>query len=180
MYGDIGHGIILTIAAFVLILCEKSMIRQRARGEMNEIISMVFDGRYMLLMMGLFAVYAGTIYNDVFSIPTAVFDSGYEQKPNLTNEWQLASRPYPYGLDPIWAEKTNELQFYNSFKMKMSVSLGVTQMVFGIILSLCNHVYFGDRVSAYFEFVPRMIFILSVFGYMVSRESRLEVAECSC
>ena len=52
-------------------------------------------------------------------------------------------------------------------KMKMAVTLGVTQMCFGIILSLTNHVYFTTGLAVYFEFIPRMVFMLSTFGYMV-------------
>jgi len=43
----------------------------------------------------------------------------------------------------------------------------VTQMIFGILLSLSNHLYFGDWISVYWEFIPRMVFMLSTFGYMV-------------
>ena len=50
--------------------------------------------------------------------------------------------------------------------MKLSVVLGVTHMLLGVCLSLCNHLYFGDRVSALFEFIPRLLFLLCLFGYM--------------
>lgn len=50
----------------------------------------------------------------------------------------------------------------------MAVTVGVIQMVFGLILSVFNHVYFGNYMSIYAEFIPQLIFILSLFGYMVS------------
>jgi V-type H+-transporting ATPase subunit a len=54
---------------------------------------------------------------------------------------------YPYGVDPVWVGKSNELRFYNSLKMKLAVSLGVIHMLFGIILSAFNHIHFKNRLA---------------------------------
>ena len=40
---------------------------------------------------------------------------------------------YPIGLDPKWYVASNELNFFNSLKMKMAVIIGVLQMSFGNI-----------------------------------------------
>jgi len=45
--------------------------------------------------------------------------------------------------------------------------LGVTQMVLGITLSLFNALYFKHYVDIWYEFIPQMIFMLSLFGYLV-------------
>jgi len=45
--------------------------------------------------------------------------------------------------------------------------LGVTQMLFGIILGLCNDLFWGDYLTVAFEFVPRFLFLFCTFGYMV-------------
>ena len=74
---------------------------------------------------------------------------------------------YAFGVDPGWYHTGNELAFFNSFKMKLAVTLGVIQMAFGIFLSLANHLYWKDYLHVWFEFVPRLVFLLATFGYMI-------------
>lgn len=73
---------------------------------------------------------------------------------------------YPFGVDPIWHGTRTELTFLNSVKMKMSIVMGVVHMTLGIVMSLFNHLYFRDRLSLIFEFIPQMIFLWSLFGYL--------------
>jgi V-type H+-transporting ATPase subunit a len=73
---------------------------------------------------------------------------------------------YPFGMDPKWYVSTNELAFFNSMKMKISVILGVTQMLFGIVLKGLNAVYFNLPMDLIFEFIPQIIFLSMLFGYM--------------
>lgn len=44
-------------------------------------------------------------------------------------QYHFTGRTYPYGLDPRWFHTSNQLAFINSFKMKLSVTIGVVQMV---------------------------------------------------
>ena len=60
----------------------------------------------------------------------------------------------------------NKITFFNSLKMKMSVILGVCQMVFGIILKATNDLHFKKPLDLWCEFVPQMIFMNGIFGYM--------------
>lgn len=101
--------------------------------------------------MGLFAAYCGFVYNDFMSIPLYIFDScyplpvsspHYKAPGNSTHTLesgisanhthhvqpemiQFPDCVYPIGVDPAWYMSTNELNFLNSLKMKISVILGV-------------------------------------------------------
>uniref|UniRef100_A0A5G2QNA8 V-type proton ATPase subunit a n=3 Tax=Sus scrofa TaxID=9823 RepID=A0A5G2QNA8_PIG len=148
--------------------------------------STVFSGRYIILLMGIFSIYTGLIYNDCFSKSLNIFGSSWSVRPmfdgyNWTEETLRGNPvlqlnpavlgvfggPYPFGIDPIWNIATNKLTFLNSFKMKMSVILGIIHMMFGVSLSLFNHIYFKRPLNIYFGFIPEIIFMTSLFGYLV-------------
>ncbi|XP_064172605.1 V-type proton ATPase 116 kDa subunit a 1-like isoform X2 [Anguilla rostrata] len=185
MFGDLGHGLLMTCAALYLVLRESRLLAQKND---NEMFSMVFSGRYIILLMGIFSVYTGIIYNDCFSKSLNVFGSGWSVRPmfrsgegnwsegllNTTRFLQLDpavkgvfSGPYPLGIDPIWNLANNKLTFLNSFKMKMSVILGVVHMLFGVTLSLFNHLYFKKPLNIFLGFIPEIVFMSSLFGYLV-------------
>ncbi|KAJ6985600.1 hypothetical protein NC653_023524 [Populus alba x Populus x berolinensis] len=82
-------------------------------------------------------------------------------------EGLIKVRPtYPFGVDPVWHGSRSELPFLNSLKMKMSILLGVAQMNLGIILSYFNATYFKNSLNIWFQFIPQMIFLNSLFGYL--------------
>ncbi|KAJ9463342.1 Vacuolar proton translocating ATPase 100 kDa subunit [Diplonema papillatum] len=74
MYGDIGHGLMVTVAAAIMILMEKSLGASR----LNEMVAMIFDARYLLFLMGLFATWYGFLYNDTFGLMLSYSESGYQ------------------------------------------------------------------------------------------------------
>jgi V-type H+-transporting ATPase subunit a len=69
-------------------------------------------------------------------------------------------------LDPAWHGATNELIFANSLKMKLSVILGVTQMLVGLLLRFANSVHESNAVDFLCECCPMMVFMLCFFGFM--------------
>ena len=73
---------------------------------------------------------------------------------------------YKFGIDPKWYISKNQLAFFNSLKMKLSVIVGVAHMTLGIILRGLNNIYFNDSIGFIFEFIPQLIFMLLLFGYM--------------
>ena len=50
--------------------------------------------------------------------------------------------------------------------MKISIILGVTHMMFGITVSYMNSKYFGKTVNIICEFIPQVLFLSCMFGYM--------------
>jgi V-type H+-transporting ATPase subunit a len=177
MYGDVGHGIIMTCFAAFLVIRENDFLGK----PMNEIFGMIFGGRYLILLMGLFATYVGILYNDMFGISTEMFASGYTW-PELHANMTTVTPLYPsgrgagvnvnpdstvvFGIDAAWAETENKLEFYNSVKMKCAIIIGVIQMLAGLVLSLMNHLYFKDWKHIIFGFIPEVIFLMCTFGYM--------------
>ncbi|THG98053.1 hypothetical protein EW026_g4069 [Hermanssonia centrifuga] len=166
MFGDIGHGFIIFLAALWMILREK----QWAKADLGEIIGTFFYGRYIILLMGTFSIYTGLIYNDIFSKSLHLFHSGWEWPEPHGNETVSAipnEHTYPFGLDPAWHEAENSLIFSNSYKMKMSIVLGVIHMTFAICLQVPNHIRFKRYSDIYTNFIPQMLFMQSIFGYLV-------------
>uniref|UniRef100_A0A672QNR9 V-type proton ATPase subunit a n=1 Tax=Sinocyclocheilus grahami TaxID=75366 RepID=A0A672QNR9_SINGR len=187
MFGDLGHGSVMTLFALWMVLTEKDHKRRRPG---NQVWTTFFDGRYIILMMGLFSIYTGLIYNDCFSKSLNIFGSAWSVKAMFTNATSLQqevnetlqtnalltldpnvsgvfSGPYPLGIDPIWNMAVNRLTFLNSYKMKMSVIIGVIHMSFGVVLSVFNHLHFRQKFKIYLLFLPELLFLLCLFGYLV-------------
>ncbi|XP_030370826.1 V-type proton ATPase 116 kDa subunit a [Scaptodrosophila lebanonensis] len=173
MFGDMGHGFILFLLGLWMVVDEKRLSKTRG----GEIWNIFFTGRYIILLMGIFAVYTGFHYNDMFSKSINVFGSHwvvqYNRTTVLTNP-TLTLNPstdtrgvYPMGLDPVWQSASNKIVFLNTYKMKLSIIFGVLHMVFGICLSVENFVYFKQKAYIFLQFVPQILFLLLMFGYMV-------------
>lgn len=168
MFGDWGHGICLLLAALYFIIREKKLSSQK----LDDITAMTFGGRYVIFMMSLFSIYTGLIYNEFFSVPFELFGpSAYVCRDDSCRDSTTiglikAGPTYPFGVDPVWHGTRSELPFLNSLKMKMSILLGVAQMNLGIIMSYCNAKFFKNNVNVWFQFVPQVIFLNSLFGYL--------------
>jgi len=181
MFGDLGHGMIMLAFALYLVLNEKQFKRQA----LDEIFGMAFGGRYCILLMGIFSLFTGLLYNEFFSMPMVLFGPSRAKclvdgvaQPGVTDlracgdiaggsvAFLPGTPPYPLGVDPVWHGTKSELPFLNSVKMKMSIVLGIVHMNLGIVISLLNHLHFRDALSVVFEFVPQMIFLNALFGYL--------------
>ncbi|KAK3206101.1 hypothetical protein Dsin_020147 [Dipteronia sinensis] len=168
MFGDWGHGICLLLGALVLIAQERKLSTQK----LGSFMEMLFGGRYVLLLMSLFSIYCGLIYNEFFSVPYHIFGgSAYKCRDATCSDAHSVGLikyqdTYPFGVDPSWRGSRSELPFLNSLKMKMSILLGVVQMNLGILLSYFNARFFGSSLDIRYQFVPQVIFLNSLFGYL--------------
>jgi V-type H+-transporting ATPase subunit a len=178
MFGDIGHGSLLLV--FGAILC---LVNDKLKNTPVEAIGMI---RYLVLLMGFFATFNGFIYNEFFAIPTSMLGTScYSLEPMVlavTNDTDVHDPKvfgyprlngddplkcvYPFGIDPVWFVSDQFLAFTNNFKMKTAVIFAILQMSLGIILKGANAIYFKQPLDFIFEFIPQILLLLVLFGWM--------------
>lgn len=176
MFGDAGHGLILALFAGWMVLKEKPLAAQKSE---NEIWNIFFGGRYIIFLMGLFSIYTGMVYNDIFSKSFNIFGSAWTVNYNTStlrensglqlnpNSIDYRQTPYPFGMDPVWQLAENKIIFFNSYKMKISIVIGIIHMLFGVTVGLCNYLYFKKVENVFTTFIPQVIFLTFLFAYMV-------------
>lgn len=121
------------------------LISARIKPYLGNLIHSFCAGRYVLLLMAIFSIYTGLLYNEFFSIPTSIFGpskwacptdhtlqdrAAMEMNSTLcpsafsTGLERTSKTPFPIGIDPTWHGTRTELTFLNSIKMKLSIILG--------------------------------------------------------
>ncbi|EZA48636.1 hypothetical protein DMN91_001368 [Ooceraea biroi] len=179
MFGDAGHGLIMLLFALIMVLREKKFLAEKSD---DEIWNLFFGGRYIILLMGLFSIYSGFIYNDAFAKSLNIFGSSWRAKftyndtlYNKTLELychadagHYLQTPYPLGMDPVWSLALNKIVFQNSFKMKLSIIFGVAHMIFGVCMNIINIVNFKRYSVLFLEFFPQLLFLMLLFLYLAA------------
>ncbi|CAD8048874.1 unnamed protein product [Paramecium sonneborni] len=180
MFGDIGHGAAILVFGIFLSMNkifsprseQRKLREQRIQlglqiqkqtnskdfndEDLNDfnLTQIIFDLRYMLLLCGAFSLYTGFIYNEFFGLQLNIFGSCLNQKDCT----------YPFGIDPQY----EELGFRNSYKMKLAIIIGFSQMLLGIICSGFNYFYFKKWINLFVIFPARLLFFTLFIGYMVT------------
>jgi V-type H+-transporting ATPase subunit a len=167
MFGDFGHGTLMALAACAMIYWEKPL----SRSKQDELFAMAFYGRYIMLMFGIFSMFTGLVYNDVFSKTFSPFDSSFRYdtgagRESVVGELRKDYR-YPFGMDWAWHGAENDLLMSNSYKMKLAILLGWAHMTYALVLQYVNARHFSSPIDIWANFVPGMIFFQSIFGYLV-------------
>eukprot|EP00941_MAST-03F_sp_MAST-3F-sp1_P004899 g4899.t1 len=171
MFGDLGHGSLILLVALFLVLKEDWMAHQLKTSNnalFKEMGGMLYGGRYLLLFMGCCSAYMGLLYNEFFSLTLNLFGSTWDVsgQGNGVMKGKYGETVYPFGMDPQWLVSVNELAMVNSFKMKLAVIIGVSQMTLGVFHKLSNYIHFRDWICLVFEAIPQIIFISAIFNYM--------------
>lgn len=162
MFGDIAHGLVLLTLSIYICYKKDFLIKT------GSLFASAVPYRYLLLLMSIFSSFAGFLYNDFGAVPLNLASSCFDKRIGHTEEFTRSNTncTYLFGFDPKWYSSVNELQFINSFKMKLSVIVGVLHMLLGIVLKGLNARNERKPIDFWFEFVPQFIFMVAFFGYM--------------
>lgn len=169
MFGDVGHAIIVMSIAIVLVyMSNRRETSGRNSQKMDDTTAIIYGGRYVILLMGIFSIITGLIYNDIFSLPLTIFSSAYNVD---SKDYKLVrkneSYVYPLGVDPLIILSDGALIFLNSYKMKQAVIFGVLQMFLGVCISALNFIHDENHAEIFCTFIPQITFMLCIPGYLV-------------
>ncbi|GIQ80831.1 V-type ATPase, V0 complex, 116kDa subunit family [Kipferlia bialata] len=128
-------------------------------------IAILFSGRYLILVMSVMAILTGFIYNDYFGLAFPLFGTSISYA-SPDDQFGISEGVYAFGMDPNWHWANNSMTFINSYKMKMSVLLGVSQMIWGLFLRLVNLLHFKKYLELFGSWIGEVIFMFGIFGYL--------------
>jgi V-type H+-transporting ATPase subunit a len=113
MFGDWGHGICLLLGALVLIARESKLSTQK----LGSFMEMLYGGRYVLLLMSLFSIYCGLIYNEFFSVPYHIFGGSAYKCRDTTCRYVLSLFPKSLNKLKLTGVSCKTYLFFNIYHL---------------------------------------------------------------
>lgn len=116
--------------------------------------------------------YCGIIYNEFFGLNLGFFDTCYQIPPFVHDTIETravrisADCVYPIGLDSIWKGAQNQMQYVNSYKMKLAVIFGICHMLLGLGIKIINNIRTKSWLTLFTVAIPQIVFMLCTFVYM--------------
>lgn len=108
-------------------------------------VLMLAGGRYMITLMGMFAVYAGFLYNDFFSLGVDIFGSRYIESSRVGSTINVGY--------------TNVVYILNIFNMLYI--LYILYMLCILYISyICIYIHIYGAIFFYFPFIHLLIFFI--------------------
>ena len=163
MFGDLAHGLVIFFTAAYVCAFKNYLLKDE-----DSSLAGFVGPRYLLLLMGFFAAHNGLIYNEFGAVPIDFFGSCFYNVRSGDTVLVKSKEDcvYSFGIDPKWASTNEFINFANSFKMKVAVILGVLQMSLGIFMKAINSIHFRNWLDFFAEFIPQIIFLWCLFGFM--------------
>lgn len=113
MFGDAGHGLIMLLGALTFIAFERRIEAAKIK---DEIFNTFYGGRYVILLMGLFAIYTGIIYNDFYSKSLNLFGAAAWKNPynpsllkDLIDDEEIIKTKITAELNPMYSFASSEV-----------------------------------------------------------------------
>ncbi|GKT26487.1 V-type proton ATPase 116 kDa subunit a isoform 4 [Aduncisulcus paluster] len=166
MFGDTGHTLFLLVISLMMIFNEKKLAGKP--GGLGDIMDMLFAGRYIMLLIAIFGFFMGLCYGEFLGLGFNFFGTGYT-KSTCTDAGVCSydfHGPPVFGMDYAWHWADNSMTFLNSYKMKLSIIVGVAQMSLGFVYNFANKIHLKDWADVILVCIPEVIFFYSLFGYL--------------
>lgn len=151
MFSDAFHGLLILGLGLFLVLYNGRLPRRL------QALERLSGLRFLLVSLGISAVYFGLLFNDFGSVSIRLFRSKIAE----------GAEYYPFGVDWGWHKARNRADFYNNLKLKLSIIAGSIHVGFGIVVSYVNALVDLDRLRLYTDVVPRAAVFFTFNGYLV-------------
>lgn len=165
MFGDIGHSLFYLLGTIYMFWIDYTARKNKTR--LTSTIIQIRNFKWFCFFASICSLYCGLIYNECFGLPISFFKSMYNFENNSGEGSRTGNYVYPFGIDTNWHFAENELLFLNSFKMKLSIVMGMCQMIFGIILSLVNMIKSNKKAEILVTWLPNFLYFVPFFGYLM-------------